>query len=1148
MRTCLRCGQENPAEARFCLHCGEPLVEPEQRRVERKVATVLFADLVGSTSLAEREDAEVVQTVVGRAFDRLSEEIARHGGLLEKFMGDAVLAIFGVPRAHEDDPERAVRAAFEMQAVLSELNRAFAAEGMPQLQMRIGVEAGEILVDQDRVSGPRDRMLTGDAVNVAARLQTAAEPGRTIVGPGVYAATKDVIEYRELPAFELKGKTERVPAWQALRIRAQQRGERPQLGMQAALVGRDEELAVLTQTFRRVQSEGRPALVTVIGPAGVGKSRLSRELEAYVEALPEDVYWRRGRCLAYGNVAYSALADAIKAQCEILEDDLPEVTAQKVEKAVFELFGTDEVVPQIAALVGAADAAGAGPGDTASFSRDELFDAWRRFLERMASRFPLVLLFEDIHWADTGLLDFIDHLADWSQGPIVIVALARPELFDARPSWGGGKRNAAAIYLDPLSAAESAAMLSDLLSVDVGTELAGMVAERSEGNPLYVEEIVRKLIDDGVLRAADGDRWEIAQPVTDVAVPRSIHSLIAARLDALPDDEKEMLQSASVVGRVFWAGAVAALTGCAAGEVRDALGRLRVKELVLPNEPSSFSGESELVFRHALIRDGAYDSLPKSTRATKHEEVARWAEQRGGARGDEIAGLLATHLGESLRYLDELGTVPDPRLLRQAYRWARTAGDRAVALWLQADASLWYERALDLSERTDVPTGERAALAFSLLRAGWGTIPNERAVEAGRRAMALSREIGDDRRAGAAHALMILIYQQLGDEEAAEAEGEAALALLEPLGESPELAEALHRIGWLGWRHGQDASATLRRAVEMARRIDAPVVLAGATHTLAVQLSQNGEVEESLAMLDDAFALAKEVDDQLNLLRIYTNMSSILATDASDLPRSLEVALEGLEVSRRAGATGFVGWQLENAGWVQMKLGDVRSAEESFREGLEAATQVGDGPLVGFIHQDMAQLYLAQGRLDEGIAELQRSDDTLRDRTEVQGISRNARLHAMVDVANGDRDAALARLRKGADHAFGSGVNYDPWLFFDLFLLLARNGGGDDEARALLERFAGRTLSPAMGAVVSFANGLFAASPAEAIDHLTAACTALEGLRFQVEHGRALLELARAYRAGGIDPTAAIERSREVLAACGAGLYLPEVDAFAAAR
>ncbi len=1139
MRSCPRCGKENPEEARFCLHCGEPLVELDQRRTERKVATVLFADLVGSTSLAEREDAEVVQTVVGRAFDRLSEEIAQHEGLVEKFMGDAVLAIFGVPRAHEDDPERAVRAGFEMQGVLSELNRAFADEGMPQLQMRIGVESGEILVDQDRVSGPRDRMLTGDAVNVAARLQGAAEPGRVIVGPGVYEATKDVIEYRELPALDLKGKAEPVPAWQVLRIRAQQRGERPQLGMQAALVGRDEELAVLTQTFQRVQGEGRPALVTVIGPAGVGKSRLSRELEAYVEALPDFVYWRRGRCLAYANAAYSALADAIKAQCEILEDDPTDAAAQKVEKAVFELFGDDEVVPQIAALVGA--------GDAGSFSREELFDAWRRFLERMAARYPLVLLFEDIHWADAGLLDFIDHLADWSQGPIQIVALARPELFDARPSWGGGKRNAAAIYLDPLSADESAAMLADLLSTEVGAELAGVIADRSEGNPLYVEEIVRKLIDDGVLRAADGGRWAIAQPVTDVEVPRSIHALIAARLDALPSDEKEFLQAAAVVGRVFWAGAVATLTGCDAGDVREALGRLRVKELVLPNEPSSFSGEAELVFRHALIRDGAYDSLPKSTRATKHEEVARWAEQRSGDRADEIAELLATHLREAIAYLDELGAAVDPRLLRQAYRWARAAGDRALALWLRAEGAHWYEHALRLSERTDATTAERAAVARAVLDAGWGTIPNERAAEAGRRAIVLSTEIGDDRGAGAAHALMILIELQLGDEGAAEAEAQAALDLLEPLGESAELAEALHRIGWLHWRRGEDATAVLRRAVEMARRVDAPEVLAGATHTLAVQLSQIGATDEGLAMMEDAFVLAKQVDDQVNLLRIYTNFASTLTTDASNLPRALEIATEGLEVSRRAGATGFVGWQLENTGVIQTERGELSVAEETLAEALGAASEVGDGPLMGFVHQDLARCVLEQGRIEDGEAQLASSDAILRERTEAQGVARGERIHAMIASARGDADEAIRHMHRGIEPAFaGSGVNADQWLFLDLFIALVRRGERD-EAAEVWERLDARGTSPAIRAVLSLGRGLLEPEASVALDDLREAADALGRLGIRVQEARVRIELARAERRAGLDPAPSLERARSILEATGARLYLPEVDALAAA-
>ena len=499
MTTCPSCDAENPDGAKFCNECAAPLLPERSRRKERKFATALFADLVGSTTLAEREDPEVVQSIVGRTFDRLAEEIARYEGLLEKFMGDAVLAVFGVPRAHEDDAERAVRAALEMHAVLSELNRGFAVEGKPTLEMRIGIEAGEVLVDVERASGPRDRMLTGDAVNTAARLQSAAEPGRTVVGPAVYASTKDVIEYRELEPLTLKGKAEPVPAWQALRIKARTRGERPRLGLESRLVGRDEELAVLKQTLRRVETEGRPALVTLVGPAGVGKSRLVAELERYVEGLPQLVYWRRGRCLAYGNTSYSAFADAIKAQCEIFDDDDAEVAAKKADAAVRELFGDEQVAPQIRTLVAAGEARGV--------SREDLFEAWRRFLERMAARYPLALVLDDIHWADAGLLDLIEHIADWAQGPILVIATARAELFETRPTWGGGKRNAASISLDPLSEAEGQAMLDDLLPGEIAPELRHTIVERSEGNPLYVEEIVRKLIDDGVLRATEASRW-----------------------------------------------------------------------------------------------------------------------------------------------------------------------------------------------------------------------------------------------------------------------------------------------------------------------------------------------------------------------------------------------------------------------------------------------------------------------------------------------------------------------------------------------------------------------------------------------------------------------------------------------------------------
>src|SRR5438046_45143 len=733
MRTCPRCGEENPERARFCLRCGEPLAETEQRRKDTQFATAVLADLVGSTALAEREDPEVGQSVVGRTFDRLAEEIQRYEGLLEKRMGDAVLAVFGVPKSHEDDAERAVRAGLEMQAILSELNRGFAAEGKPTLAMRIGVEAGEVLVDVERARGPRDRMLTGDAVNTAARLQAAAEPSQIVVGPSVYAATKEVIEYQPVEPLTLKGKAEPVPAWRTLRIKARTRGERPRLGMEARLVGRDEELAVLKQTFHRVQTDSRPALVTVIGPAGVGKSRLISELERYVEGLPENAYWRRGRCLAYANTAYSALADAIKAQCEIFEDDPAEVASAKAEAAVRDLFGDDSVAPQLRALVGA--------GETRDMSREELFEAWRRFLERLAARYPLVLVLDDIHRADDGLLDFIAHVAAWAQGPIMVVATARAELLEKRPTWGGGKRNATSIYLDPLSAAEGEAMLDDLLPGPVQPELKRTIVERSEGNPLYVEEIVRKLIDDGLLRATEASKWEVARPVVGIDLPRSVQGLIAARLDGLAEDEKAVLQDSAVVGRVFWVSAVVELTGRPMSEVRDALGRLRVKELVVPHEPSSFRDEQEFAFRHGLIRDGAYDSLPKSLRADKHLGIARWAADRAGDRVEEIAELIATHEIEAVRYLDELGERR-PEVERTAFEHAWAAARRTSALSLAAESTRWYREAERLADRLEISLDERSSLIREHAMESWSRDSVTESERVGRRAIEVFTALG----------------------------------------------------------------------------------------------------------------------------------------------------------------------------------------------------------------------------------------------------------------------------------------------------------------------------------------------------------------------------------------------------------------------
>jgi class 3 adenylate cyclase/tetratricopeptide (TPR) repeat protein len=1136
MRTCPRCGEENPDRARFCLNCGEPLADAEQRRRERKYATALFADLVGSTSLAEREDPEVVQSVVGRAFDRLSEEIQRYEGLLEKFMGDAVLAVFGVPRAHEDDAERAVRAAMEMQAVLSELNRGFAAEGKPQLAMRIGVEAGEVLVDVDRASGPRDRMLTGDAVNTAARLQTAAEPSRVVVGPAVFAATKDVIEYRELPALELKGKAEPVPAWGALRVKAKQRGERPQLGMEAKLVGRDEEIAVLKQTFRRVQSEGRPALASVVGPAGVGKTRLVRELERYVEGLPEFIYWRRGRCLAYGNTSYSALADAIKAQCEILEDDAADVAAKKIENALRELFGDTEIAPQVGALVGA--------GEQASFSREDLFDAWRRFLERMAARYPLVLVFEDIQWADEGLLDFIEHVADWAQGPILTVALARPELFETRSSWGGGKRNAASTYLEPLSPEESSAMLNDLLAGGLTPDLSHAIAERSEGNPLYVEEIVRMLIDDGVLRASGASTWEVAKPIAVVELPRSIQGLIATRLDVLPPEEKALLQDAAVIGRIFWAGAVGALSGRAVADIRDPLGRLRVKELILPNDPPSFSDEYEFAFRHGLIRDGAYDSLPKSLRAEKHAQVARWAEERAGDRAPDIAELIATHHLESLRYLEELGDTSSDRAdaERAAYRWTRAAGDRAAALWLPAEAMRWYRIAIRLAETTGASVQDRASLARSLALVSFGSAPVVETEPMYRRALALYEEAGDERGAGWAQSWLVLnLFQQGRDQEALES-GRRAIERLEPLGETTELAEALRLLGQFHWRRGNSGEADryLRRAIDVAGHVNARAVRAAAMHDLGVELSQAGHHDEALATMEEAFELAKEVGDPMNLQRIHNNFASVLALLASDLPRARQIGEQGMVLARKAGARGWIGWIGGTLSDIAVQLGELAEAERATRESIEDATAAGDLPLAGLRHMALARVVLWRGRIDEATAELARSDAILRDKPEPQGGILRAAVAGELAMALRRDNEAQEHYRRGVDLASRYSVDQDPQVELGLIRVAALHGEREQAgwARAVLDQ--GR--SPFARACVEIADGLLAEAPEEGIRSLSSAAEHLEDLGMRVDLGRALLDLGRAERRAGGDPRPTFERARTLLFECDAQLFVREAD------
>jgi len=1117
VRTCPKCGFENADAARFCSGCGSPLEERSGRK-ERKFATALFADVVGSTALGEREDPEVVAGIVSRVFARLAAEVERYGGVVEKFIGDAVFALFGVPASHEDDPERAVRAGLEMQAAVRDLNREFAAEGRPELAVRIGIEAGEVLVDIDRVSGERDRMITGDSVNLAARLQSAAEPGTVAVGPAVYAATKEVVEYRELPALSLKGKSGMTPAWCATRVQARRHGMRAPLGLEARLVGRDEELGLLKQTLQRVELERRVALVTVLGSAGVGKSRLAWEFMKYVDGLPQLVYWRKGRCSSYGNVSYSALAEAIKFQCGILEDDSPDEARRKVARSVEELFGDDSAAEHIEVLVGVR------PDRKAP--RDELFDTWRRYLERMAARYPFVLLFEDVHWADQGLLDFIDHLADLGRGPIMVLTLARPELLETRPSWGGGKRNYSAVYLDPLSRDENATMLFDLVDARLPAGVTDVVVRRAEGNPLFTEEIVRMFIDRGILRPTGPDKWEVAGQVEDIDIPRSIHAVIAARLDSLPPDEKELLQDAAVTGRIFWDGAVAALT---ASDPRPVLARLRVKELVMPREPSAFSGENEYSFRHVLIRDVAYDALPKTARVEKHARIAAWAEGRAGERRDEVAELIATHYREAITYARELGGGSD--LAPVAYRWACLAADRGRRLWQNASAAEWTRFALDLAPEIDLDDAETARLWERLGSAVLGLESFEAAVDAFGRAAASFETAGEQVDAARCHAQRAWTAFLLGRDEEFPPLIENVLESLEPLGDSEELADALALRGWQRWRLGRpDAEGDLIRASEMAERLGADVTRGMALTSLGAVMIATGRWEQGCRATEVAWELGKTTRNLTLFLRSSNNFASLLIEHSSNYGRAGEIAAEALEVARRTGRRDFEAWLTALLGEIDLDRGALAAAERRFRRSLEL--DVGDRRGQG----DRLML-LADVRSRRG--DLQEADSLLADARALFAESPEPRFEMWIEIiaariaaARGDVEAALRHQQMGLSVVPEDSTEYGIHiLLLETVRLLVAQGRGA-EALPLRDRLdrlsAGR---PAIHAAALTAAGLIAGDPAPVEE----AADILRGIGQRTEMARCLVEAASLRgNAGG----KALEEARRVFEECDARLYL----------
>ena len=636
-------------------------------RRERKIVTVLFADLAGFTSRAESMDPEDVAALLDPYHARLKGELERFGGTVEKFIGDAVMAVFGAPLAHEDDAERAVRAALAIREWASD-------EG---IELRVGINTGEALVTLDAKPTEGETMAAGDVVNTAARLQSAAPIGEIFVGEQTFEATGKVIDFAAAEPVQAKGKAQPVAAWQALRTRARVSVEQVQ---GAALVGRKRELDMVRGALDRSRQDRSTELLTLVGVPGIGKSRLVFELFDIIEAEPDLTYWRSGRCLPYGEgVTFWALAEMVKAHLGILEDDGEEETQRKLGAAVEDPWIESHLRPLVGLSGGAA-----GGGDR----REEAFTAWRRFFEGIAEQGPLVLVFEDIHWADDNLLDFVDHLVDWATGvPLLVVCTARPELMARRPTWGGGKPNAHTISLSPLSDQETTQLLGELLERtflqgDAKVELLA----RAGGNPLYAEEYVRAMREHGRVEQ----------------LPATVQGMIAARLDLLEHEEKTLVQNASVIGKTFWLGALISCGGGERSQLEQRLHSLERKEFVRRERSSSLTGDVEYSFRHLLFRDVAYGQIPRADRAERHRQAAEWLESLG--RSEDHSEMLAYHYLQAL----ELGAAAgmDTRTFAKRARSALAdAGDRAMALNATTAAARHYRAALDLTPDDDPKRG-----------------------------------------------------------------------------------------------------------------------------------------------------------------------------------------------------------------------------------------------------------------------------------------------------------------------------------------------------------------------------------------------------------------------------------------------------------
>jgi class 3 adenylate cyclase/tetratricopeptide (TPR) repeat protein len=993
---CPKCGEENPERARFCLACATPLDQLQPSDEERKIVSVLFVDLVGFTHRSDHADPEDVRATLRPYHARVKREIEHFGGTVEKFIGDAVMAVFGAPVAHEDDVERAVRAGLRVLDAISELN-----ESDPSLDLaaRAAINTGPAVVTVGARPETGEGIVTGDVVNTASRLQQVAPIGRLVVGEQTYRATIHVIDYDQLEPVSVKGKGESLPIWLA-------RGERSSdRAASTPLVGRDDELALLRQAFARTVRESGVQLLTVTGEPGIGKTRLLSEFHSCLEDEPEPIVWRQGRCLPYGEgITFWALGEIVKGETGILESDGPEKAAAKLEATVARIIAEPSerewFKTRLGPLVGARVGESAG-----AVERTESFTAWRRFLEAIAEEQPLVLLFEDLHWADDALLEFVDHLVEWSTGvPLLLVCAARPELYERRPAWGGGKRNSTTISLSALSGEETARLISALLSQAVlPADTQAVLLEHSGGNPLYAEEFVRMLSDRGFLVR----RGQIHEIVADseIPVPESVHSLIAARLDTLAPERKRLLHDAAVVGKVFWAGAVASVGGVEETSVRQGFHELVSKELVRPARGSTVEGQEEFSFWHLVVRDVAYRQIPRGARSKKHRAAAEWIERIAGNRVADHAEILAHHYEQALELARAAGAAEESEELAvPTRRFLTLAGDRAFPLDVHM-ASSYYERALKL-----VPPG-RPERAQVLAKAAEAAFIGGRFPEAERRydeAIKDLRSQGNPLGAGKAMVTLSMVQWFRGETRLAHTLVDEVIELLEGEPPGPELAHAYNQLAreYMLSARFDDALGWAGKALVVAEELGLTLETVRARQFRGVPRALLGDLG-GIQDLREALQTSIENGLSLEAVRAHANLGEVVWLNEGPA-KGLEISRAGIEFGERRGIVALAMWIKGQTLWALFDLGRwdelIHIADELISwESVHGRSYFGVMAL-----SYKAQVLLRRGAVDEARSLIEEALPRARGIDDPQVLAPGLAVAALVEQARGRFSDAVA--------------------------------------------------------------------------------------------------------------------------------------------